>query len=260
MQTELTFPIVGRPDHKEAEDAFVGALEPQMALLMDSRGKGEGELNVVLPHLLARALSDLMAAMHLARHGYISQSYNSVRSAYETLDLLDLVKTDPDEARRWVETDEGHKDFNPGAVRRRLGRESFDEMYSHYSELAHPRFAGARFSVFGKREPGNDSLQVLVNVGPTMLDEFPDFWFLVMAIVPTAGRLLTATAALVETGKVAEGRWDEAAHSSGVQLKRLAKAVEGGLSGFEIDADGFAEHFDMLEEIIADANERRPDP
>jgi hypothetical protein len=67
MQMELASPIVGRPDHKEADDAFVEALEPQMELLTKFRGKGEGELNVVMPHLLARALSDLMAAMHLGR-------------------------------------------------------------------------------------------------------------------------------------------------------------------------------------------------
>lgn len=179
-----------------------------MELLVASGGRGEGEAHVVIRQMVARALSDLLAAMHLARHGYLSQSYSAVRTAYETLDLAQLVITDPEEAEKWVNTEEGHKDFAPRAVRKRLGRPSFDEMYSHYSELAHPRFQGSRFNIFGKREKGNERLQVMVTVGPTMLDEFPDFWFLIMSIVLTTARLMLASAGLIGMGEVTEGKWD----------------------------------------------------
>lgn len=260
MQTELAFPSVGRDDHKAAEDAFVAALEHQMELLTNSAGRGEGEAHVVTRQMVARALSDLMVAMHLARHGYLSQSYNAVRVAYEALDLAELVIKVPDEARRWVNTEEGHKDFAPGAIRRRLGRPSFDEMYGHYSELAHPRFQGSRFNTFGKREEGKERLQVLVTVGPTMLDEFPDFWFLVMAMVPTAARLLPATAGLVGMGDVTEAKWDAAARATAADLKRMAETVEAGLKGFGFDdVDGFAAHFDSVGRIIDEANEEFPD-
>lgn len=261
MQTELAFPSVGRDDHKAAEDAFVAALEHQMELLTASADRGEGEAHVVIRQMVARALSDVIVAMHLARHGYLNQSYNAVRAAYESLDLAELVIKDSDEARKWVNTEEGHKDFAPSAVRKRLGRPSFDEMYGHYSELAHPRFQGSRFNTFGKREEGNERLQVLVTVGPTMLDEFPEFWFLIMGIVPTAARLIQATAGLIGMGGVTEMKWDAAARATAADLKRMAETVEGGLKGFGFDdVEGFADHFDSVGRIIDEANEQFPDP
>jgi hypothetical protein len=260
MLTELAFPIVGREDHIAAEDAFVAALEHQMELLTASADRGDGEAHVVTRQMVARALSDLMVAMHLARHGYLSQSYNAVRAAYESLDLAELVFKDPGEARRWVNTEQGYKDFAPSAVRKRLGRESFDEMYSHYSELAHPRFQGSRFNTFGKREEGKERLQLMVTVGPTMLDEFPEFWFLIMAIVPTAARLVQATVGLIGMGKVTEKKWDAAARATAADLRRMAEAVEGGLKGFGFDdVEGFAARFDSVGQIIDGANKRFPD-
>jgi hypothetical protein len=260
MQTELAFPIVGRDDHKAAEDAFVAALEHQMELLTTSADRGEGEAHLVTRQMVARVLSDLIVAMHLARHGYLSRAYDAVRGAYESLDLAELVIKVPEEARKWVNTEEGHKDFAPSAVRKRLGRPSFDEMYSHYSELAHPRFQSSRFNTFGKREAGNDRLQVLVTVGPTMLDEFPDLWFLIMAMVPTAARLLPVTAGLVGMGDVTEARWDAAARAMAADLKRMAEAVEIGLKGFGFDdVEGFAAHFDSVGRIIDEANKEFPD-
>lgn len=260
MQTELAFPIVGRNDHKAAEDALVAALEHPMQLLTDSGGKGTGEAHFVIRHLIARALSDLMAALHLARHGYLSQAYNAVRTAYETQDLIELIVAHPEEAAKWVNTEQGHKDFAPGAVRRRIGKPSFDEMYGHYSELAHPRFAGSRLSTFGKRHTETGEVKILVQVGPTMLDEFPDFWFLIMGIVPTASRLIPSSAGLIGLGEVTEARWDEAARAIAADLKRLAEAVEDGLKGFGFDdVEGFAARFDSVGQIIDEANEQSPD-
>lgn len=260
MQTELAFPSVGRDDHKAAEDALVAALEHPMELLAESGGKGTGEAHFVIRHLIARVLSDLMVAMHLARHGYLSQAYNAVRTGYETQDLVDLIVAHPEEAGKWVNTEQGHRDFAPSAVRKLIGKPSFDEMYSHYSELAHPRFAGSRLSTFGKRHTETGEVKILVQVGPTMLDEFPDFWFLIMAIAPTASRLIQSSAGLVGLGEVTEAKWDEAARATAGDLKRLAEAVEDGLKGFGIDeVEGFAAHFDSVGRIIDEANEQFPD-
>jgi hypothetical protein len=256
MQTELAFPIIGRDDHKAAEDAMVAALEHQVGLLAQSGGKGRGEAHFVIRHLVARVLSDLMVAMHLARHGYLSQAYNVVRTAYESEDLIELIVLRPEEAQKWVNTEQGHKDFAPGAVRRRIGKPSFDEMYGHYSELAHPRFAGSRLSTFGKRHIETGEVKILVQVGPTMLDEFPDFWFLIMAFAPTLGRLIQSSIGLIGLGEVTEARWDDAARASAAELKRLAETVEDGLKGFGIDeVAGFAAHFDSVGRIIDEANE-----
>lgn len=259
MQTELAFPSVGRDDHRAAEDALVAALEYQMELLTESGGKGTGEAHFVIRHLIARVLSDLMVATHLARHGYLSQAYNAVRTAYETQDLVELMIAHPGEAGKWVNTEQSHKDFAPSAVRKRIGKPSFDEMYGHYSELAHPRFAGSRLSTFGKRHTETGEVKILVQVGPTMLDEFPDFWFLIMGIAPTASRLIQSSAGLIGLGEVTEAKWDNAARATAVDLKRLAEAVEGGLKGFGIDeVKGFAAHFDSVGRIIDEANEQFP--
>ncbi len=261
MQTELAFPVVGRCDHKAAEDALVAALEHPMQLLTDSGGRGTGEAHFVIRHLIARTLSDLMAAMHLARHGYLSQAYNAVRTAYETQDLVELIVARPEEAAKWVNTEQGHKDFAPGAVRQRIGKPSFDEMYGHYSELAHPRFAGSRLSTFGKRHTETGEVKILVQVGPTMLDEFPDFWFLIGSIVPTAGRLIQSSGGLIGLGEVTEAKWDQAARATAANLKRLAEAVEDGLKGFGIDnVEGFAAHFDSVSQTNEQFSARPPSP
>jgi hypothetical protein len=261
MQTELSFPAVGRNDHKAAEDALVAALEHQMELLTESGGKGTGEAHFVIRHLIARVLSDLMVAMHLARHGYISQAYNAVRPAYETQDLIELMLAHPAEAGRWVNTEQGYKDFAPSAVRKRIGKPSFDEMYGHYSEMAHPRFAGSRLSTFGKRHAETGEVKILVQVGPTMLDEFPDFWFLIMAgIIPTATRLIQSSAGLIGLGKVTEVKWDNTARATATDLKLLAEAVEDGLKGFGIDeVEGFADRFASVGRIIDEANDQFPE-
>lgn len=260
MQTELAFPSAGRNDHKAVEDALIAALEHQMDLLAESGGKGTGEAHVVIRHLIARVLSDLVVAMHLARHGYLSQAYNAIRTAYETQDLVELIVVHPGEAGKWVNTEQGHKDFAPSAVRKRIGKPSFDEMYGQYSELAHPRFAGFRLSTFGKRHTETGEVKILVQVGPTMLDKFPHFWFLIVAIIPTVGRLIQSSAGLIGLGKVTELKWNNAARATAADLKRLAEAVEGGLREFGIDeVEGFAAHFDSVGRIIDEANEQFPD-
>lgn len=84
------------------------------------------------------------------------------------------------EAERWEETEEGRKEFSPSAVRKRLGRESFDEVYGHFSESGHPRFAAARLGAYGKREEGSEDMSIVIPIGPFLLDESPEQWFLAM--------------------------------------------------------------------------------
>jgi hypothetical protein len=57
-------------------------------------------------------------------------------------------------------------------------------------------------------------------------------------IVPTAIRLIQASAGLIRLGEVTEVKWDQAARATATHLKRLAEAVEDGLKGFGIDEAG----------------------
>ena len=101
-------------------------------------------------------MSDTIASLHLITHGYLNQAYGTMRTAYEALDLARLLAQDAEQAKLWVNTTQGHRDFRPGAVRKRLGEESFDPVYSQLSELAHPRFAASRLASFGMRRESDE--------------------------------------------------------------------------------------------------------
>jgi hypothetical protein len=173
---------------------------PLVDLMMNAKTRGDGPAHFAVRRLLVGAMNDLFATLHLLTHGYLSQAYNTLRTGYETLDLVELLATEPGEAERWEETDEGHKEFSPGAVRRRLGRESFDEVYSHFSESGHPRFAAARLGAYGKRDEGSKDVSIVIPIGPFLLDESPEQWFLAMFLTITIGLLSSRIGRLVDLG------------------------------------------------------------
>jgi hypothetical protein len=140
-----------------------------------------------------------------------------------------------------------------------MGRESFDELYSQYSELAHPRFAGSKLSTVGKRKDGSDDLQILIQVGPSMLDELPDHWFLVGFLIPTVGRLSIATSKLIGLGEVTETDWDKAVIESSAALGEMGTLVDERLKHHGVDTENLVDHFAKAEDIIDQANREFPD-
>ena len=254
MLTELAFPAGAmREQHRELERCFADALGPQMGLLTGAESKGDGESHFAVRHLLARAMSDLIVSLHLITHGYLTQAYNALRMAYETLDLVELLATEPGEAERWVNTEKGHVEFRPGAVRERLGRPSFDEVYSQISEFAHPRFKASKLSTVAKRREGSDELTVVAHIGPFMLDELPDHWLLAMFLVPTVGMLSARLGHLTETGAVKKSDWQTAALSTQTALSEMAKLIEGQLSQFDIDASAITQEYAGVRSVIENA-------
>jgi hypothetical protein len=259
MLNELALPAgVRRCEHRALEDQFAAAVEPQMKLLTDSGGRGTGEAHFVIRHLVGRVIDDLMVALYLATHGYLPQTYGALRTATEALDLLDLVAAKPEEAANWVSTKTGHVDFRPGEVRKRLGRDSFDELYSQYSEFAHPRFAGSRLSAIGKRALGSEDLSIVIQVGPSMLDELPDHWFAVSFLMPTIARLSITTSNLITMGTVTEPDWDAAVIETNAALSEMAKLVGEQLAHHGVDTSALVDHFAKAAEIIDQANRNFP--
>lgn len=260
MLRELALPAgVLRPEHRQLEEHFIAAVEPQMELLGKSGGKGKGEAHFVLRHLLARVIGDLIVVLHLATHGYLTQAYNNFRASYETLDLLDLVFEKPEEAARWVNTKNGHVDFRPGEVRKRLGRPSFDEVYGQFSEFAHPRFAGSKISTVGKRDVDTDELRVEIQVGPFFLDEMPDHWLLLLFLPIAIGRLMRVSSGLIGLGEVSEHDWDQAVVDTAASLSQMSQLIKAQLEEHGVDTSELDDLFAKAESIIETGNAEFPD-
>jgi hypothetical protein len=235
-----------RQEHRELEERFVAAMGPLVDLMMNAEPRGEGVPNFAVPQLLARASNDLFASVHLMTHGYLSQAYNTLRTGYETLDLVELLATKPGEAERWEETAEGYREFSPGAVRKKLGRDSFDEVYSHFCEAAHPRFNGAHLNSFGERRDGSDEVHIVVRVGPTLLDESPEQWFLAMFLTTTVGLLCARIGRLVDLGKLDRPVWQAGAMENQRALQEMSGLIAKQLSEFGIDASHITAEYEHL--------------
>src|SRR4051794_40470960 len=84
MFLELETPArAWRERHGRIQDAFVRAIDPLIAVFLRSGGRGTGERHFAIRQVTARAINDLVVAVHLALHGYLNQSYNSLRMAIE---------------------------------------------------------------------------------------------------------------------------------------------------------------------------------
>lgn len=143
-----SFVATGR--REELLGAFADAVEPLYSLVIEAGGpsRGEGERAFAIFHLLARSITDMLAAVHLATHAYLQQAYTLIRPVHENCDLIELFAQVPEEAARWVNAEKPGIDYRPAVVRTRIGGSREDaEMYGHLSEMgSHPRFAGSRIS------------------------------------------------------------------------------------------------------------------
>ena len=177
-----------------------------------------------------------------------------MRTAYEALDLVKLLSIDPDQAKLWVNTKQGHRDFSPGAVRRRLGEDSFDPVYSQLSELAHPRFAASKLATFGKRGEESEDLTVVVRVGPFMLDETADHWIAATFLGPLIGMVSVRLSQLAESGAVTEVAWENAVLASHTAIVEMGKLIGEKLSAFGLKSEGLLQQFDRSSQIFASVN------
>ncbi len=132
---------------KPVKDIFIPNLEKTYELYerLSGMGKKEGLAIYSRNLVLARSINDLLAGLHLASHGYILQSYTVLRPILESVDMAKLFSKDPSMADIWVEGGEkARNELRPSAVRRKLGKESYDEMYGHFCNYgSHPSFDGS---------------------------------------------------------------------------------------------------------------------
>jgi hypothetical protein len=195
-------------------------------------------------------MSDLIASVHLILHGYLNQGYGTMRTAYEALDIVDLLATGEEEAAKWVFTKKGYIEFSPGAVRQRLGRPKFDEIYSKLSEFTHPRIEAAQLGVKGAHPPGAKNQAMTIYVGPFLIDETPDLWLATIFLPPLAFGVLAREAHLVTSGAIQDDDWDRAAMAMQSSVIGMAELIARRLSDFGKDASAFAEHWKSIPEMV----------
>lgn len=205
LLVELDFPISStRDSHAHLQSLFEGASEPAAQLLVGER-KAPGRQGFAMNQLVVRAFSDVIVSFHLALHGFVNSAYNEVRIAYEACDLIKLFAKSDSEAKLWIESDRPWSDFSPSVVRRKLGEEGVDEIYSHLCGMAHPRFEGADLTGYMfERETGERVSHF--SMGPTpLVDERPFVAHAMSFIGMTLGRVVAHIGYLVEVAGVDEG-------------------------------------------------------
>jgi hypothetical protein len=239
-----------RDDHAELELYFVGAMEPLLRLLGQAEQQGSGMAHFAVRHLIARAMSDLIASVHLILHGYLNQGYGTLRTAYEALDIVDLLATGEEEAAKWMFTEKGYAEFSPSAVRKRLGRPKFDEIYSKLSEFTHPRIEAAQLGAVEAHPPGAENQEITIHVGPFLIDETPDLWLATTFLVPLTFGVLTRQAHLVTSGAIQADAWDRAAMAMQNSLIGMTELIARRLGDFGKDASDFAETWKAIPEMI----------
>jgi hypothetical protein len=128
---------------KFAKKELIPCLQKISDVYIEStKGKKRGSSDYATNMLIAKAINDLICGIHLANHGYISQSYAVLRPILETVDLLSLFDSQPQCADKWANGGiEAWKELSPTKVRELLGDAMFDPVYSHFCEAgAHSTF------------------------------------------------------------------------------------------------------------------------
>lgn len=174
MFLELEGPArMWRERHGRIQATFVRAIDPLIAMFLRSGGRGTGEAHFAIRQTTARAINDLVVAVHLALHGYLNQSYNSLRMAIESMELRELLSSQTGAAAEWVNSDKPHRDFAPGAVRKRLQRPAYNELHGLFSERSHPRFEAAQLTGFMTNDMTSDVPVAVLRIGPFLIDDHP---------------------------------------------------------------------------------------
>lgn len=187
-----------RERHGCIQDSFVRAIDPLIAVFLRSGGRSTGEGHFAIRQVTARAINDLVVAAHLALHGYLNQSYNSLRMAIECMELRELLSAQAGAASEWVNSDQPHRDFAPRAVRNRLQRAPYNELHGLFSERSHPRFEAAKLTGFMLRNVASDVPVAVVRIGPFLLDDHPAAMEALLYAFDLAGQLTTESAPLVD--------------------------------------------------------------
>jgi hypothetical protein len=238
---------VARGRRAEILDAFTDAVTPLYSLLIAASGphRGDGNLTHAIVHLVARSITDLIAAMHLASHGYLQQVHTLVRPVHESCDLIEMFAQHPEEATRWVQSET--QGFKGHTVRNRILEppESLD-VYRHLSERGpHPRFVGSQISTAFRVSNDDPSNRQLVTRVGAFFDWHPSTVLVYTWVFDAVTRLALKTRHLeLALVNVTRDQWVAACLESTRAVSRGCKLIRQELVA--LDADEDAEFLDTV--------------
>ena len=94
----------------------------------------QGQASYAKLSMLFSIVDEMLAAFHMAQHGYVNQSYTHIRTVFEGINLIELFIRDESYAELWFSSDEKtkKKELKPVAVREKLGIKQ-DPLYAFLS-------------------------------------------------------------------------------------------------------------------------------
>ncbi len=135
-KSEIKEPII-----TEARRVFEDILQFAIDCLFDVTSEShEGLVPYAKLTLLYFCVDELLVAAHLTQHAFVNQAYTHLRSVYEALDKAELFEKQPEFVKLWASNAPEDKktqikELSPAAVRKKLGKERYDPIYSFFSEF-----------------------------------------------------------------------------------------------------------------------------
>ena len=129
-----------------------------------------GQASFAKLSMMFSVVDELLAAFHMAQHGYINQAYAHTRTVSEILNLIELFIRDESYAELWFSDDEKTKmnKLKPAAVRKKIGMKD-DPVYSFLSKYgSHVTKEYVQSRSLKKRKPShNGNQQIQFSIGGT---------------------------------------------------------------------------------------------
>lgn len=139
--TNLKF-IDNNPDLREHLSMIHGAMAIIYVMAHDHANATDDELTV--QHMGLRLFNSAASSIKLGLSGYYQSAFALIRDVFETVALLDYMRSNPNEIAAWKSSDTKQRiaKFGPGAIRKALNeRDQFPgntrkEIYDRLSEYA----------------------------------------------------------------------------------------------------------------------------
>jgi hypothetical protein len=165
------FPVLRNNDEvvKKGDGLFEKALQRFLDFMHDISAQAHnGPASFARINLLYWAIDELTAANFLSKRGYTTLTYAHLRCVVEILDKVELFGKRPEMVEIWVDGGPEHEIYqklSPPKVRRLLGRDNKDPIYSHFSHQgAHPTYTAAQMRMTRSAQT-NGVLNVGIGVG-----------------------------------------------------------------------------------------------
>ncbi|OGG62300.1 hypothetical protein A2952_00400 [Candidatus Kaiserbacteria bacterium RIFCSPLOWO2_01_FULL_59_34] len=129
-----------KPILKATEEFFLEHTQMIADLMHDVLSNNLKGPDAAILALYCSAIDELIVAFHLAQHAYGPQVLSHVRAVYEIKDKIELFSSQPEHLQLWASDDPNdaenvRREYSAAGVRKKLGKERYDPVYSFLSEM-----------------------------------------------------------------------------------------------------------------------------